>query len=1094
MKIKINAFKTSIILIACFVSIQWEANAALREMDESEVVTDSLTIEKLDSLLRPFVVEERAKINVKTKEEAHLVSEQLLVMAAASGLSDEKRPNEEVLASLIASLVSQRIKEEFNLVNDVYYMILFQDQAIYYSELGFHRRALEKELRAMSILQANKSVPEFEEYYPDELERLADRYQKVQNLPQAIDYQQQANDYYRSRSLLYYGCGLFKCARYYSEAGEYRKVIDCLNGFLSSMKKANEEVELEDMSELLALRGGAYLQIGDIKNSIKDYESNMTVSQILYGANSLEYSNSISNYATSLTFADRYYEAKEYFNQALSILDGNPEWGYDYMITCDQFSIVLIELGEYSEAKKYSDYAVDYCLRNKLRDYDYAQALINSSRCYSYLGDYERSYELSKEALQIEKDLGLPEERKNYGYYAALSSFANDALATGHLKEAEEACLVILNEGERTNFSAYIGSYRRLSEIEIAKGNFYAAMTYAQKAIDSSRKYSQSELSSLGQLAECYFYMAQYDKAVESYSQCVNIANKQFGDYNLSTLYYKICLCYSLFKANNEELVIRYVREINDNIKIIATKSLLGMTDKEKYFFIERISSWGEQILPLISASIGSKEIICELYNAILYNKGLLVLQERINNIAMHQDGLMCSQLKELRRRYNDKIEKGGGDSEESRTLLLNIESIEKDILNKLNNESINALIEMRNHSSWEEIKQTLSNKDLAVEMVAIKDSSQIYHYYALLLSFNSPQPKLIHLFKETDLPERPQIKGERPTKKELQYYDNYYERLYSLVWQPIEGELKGIKRIFFSPDRKLYAIGIEDATNNGKPLYETFDIKRVSSTIMLRKRPCKEKRPDQALIFGGLNMDTEISSENNHGTQTTTLDIPLPKFTDISQSTLEEVMQVKKLLDRKGIHSNTCTASEGTELQFKVLTEGHSVGIIHVATHGIFISDQSYSKYNKHLKDNPINGYSWYQNSMRHSGLALSGANHSSRCLEDNNGILTAKEISELFIPNQELTVLSACQTGQGDISFDGITGLQRGFKIAGSKTIIMSLWDVDSEVTTDLMSSFYQEWLKGVSKEEAFKKAKRKILKQHKNPYYWASFILLD
>ena len=76
----------------------------------------------------------------------------------------------------------------------------------------------------------------------------------------------------------------------------------------------------------------------------------------------------------------------------------------------------------------------------------------------------------------------------------------------------------------------------------------------------------------------------------------------------------------------------------------------------------------------------------------------------------------------------------------------------------------------------------------------------------------------------------------------------------------------------------------------------------------------------------------------------------------------------------------------------------------------------------------------------MQRSALALSGANHHSNCVEFNDGILTAKEISDLYIPDLELTVLSACQTGQGEMSFDGIAGLQRGFKKSRQELVCIS------------------------------------------------------
>ena len=92
------------------------------------------------------------------------------------------------------------------------------------------------------------------------------------------------------------------------------------------------------------------------------------------------------------------------------------------------------------------------------------------------------------------------------------------------------------------------------------------------------------------------------------------------------------------------------------------------------------------------------------------------------------------------------------------------------------------------------------------------------------------------------------------------------------------------------------------------------------------------------------------------------------------------------------------------------------------------------------------------------------------------------------------DLVVLSACETGIGDFSYDGIIGLQRAFKYAGVNSIIMSLWKVDDAATSLLMVNFFHNYLETGSKECAFREAQRIVRKKFQDPYYWASFILLD
>ena len=144
----------------------------------------------------------------------------------------------------------------------------------------------------------------------------------------------------------------------------------------------------------------------------------------------------------------------------------------------------------------------------------------------------------------------------------------------------------------------------------------------------------------------------------------------------------------------------------------------------------------------------------------------------------------------------------------------------------------------------------------------------------------------------------------------------------------------------------------------------------------------------------------------------------------------------------------------------------------------------------------------------MNRSGLLMSGDGRlvKSRVLDDDDdGILTAAEISRLDLRGMELTVLSACQTGLGDVSGDGVFGLQRGFKKAGAGTLLMSLWKVDDKATEMLMTQFYKGIAAGKSKYEALSDAQKYVRKYridkngmkvqvYAHPAYWAGFILLD
>lgn len=139
---------------------------------------------------------------------------------------------------------------------------------------------------------------------------------------------------------------------------------------------------------------------------------------------------------------------------------------------------------------------------------------------------------------------------------------------------------------------------------------------------------------------------------------------------------------------------------------------------------------------------------------------------------------------------------------------------------------------------------------------------------------------------------------------------------------------------------------------------------------------------------------------------------------------------------------------------------------------------------------------------SLTRSFIVMSGGNQliqrDSIPLDSEDGIVTAEEISHMDLHETNLVVLSACQTGLGDVSNEGVYGLQRGFKKAGANTLLMSLDKVDDEATRTLMVEFYRNLMSGKTKRQSLQDAQQYLRKfdngKYDNPKYWASFIMLD
>jgi CHAT domain-containing protein len=167
----------------------------------------------------------------------------------------------------------------------------------------------------------------------------------------------------------------------------------------------------------------------------------------------------------------------------------------------------------------------------------------------------------------------------------------------------------------------------------------------------------------------------------------------------------------------------------------------------------------------------------------------------------------------------------------------------------------------------------------------------------------------------------------------------------------------------------------------------------------------------------------------------------------------------------------------------------------MHIATHGYFLKDTEGSG-----DAFGISAENASNNPLLRSGLMLANASKTvsgmaETNLESNdNGILTAYEAMNLNLENTNLIVLSACETGLGDVkNGEGVYGLQRAFLVAGADAMIMSLWKVDDAATQQLMTNFYTNWIKLGNKQKAFKQAQIQLMTKYKEPYYWGAFVMM-
>jgi CHAT domain-containing protein len=209
------------------------------------------------------------------------------------------------------------------------------------------------------------------------------------------------------------------------------------------------------------------------------------------------------------------------------------------------------------------------------------------------------------------------------------------------------------------------------------------------------------------------------------------------------------------------------------------------------------------------------------------------------------------------------------------------------------------------------------------------------------------------------------------------------------------------------------------------------------------------------------------------------------------------EVDSVYKLLKSAGWQTTEYTG----DLALKdTVTQAHGPRLVHIATHGFFLSDEEL----KAAAEAEGNAANVNEDPMLRAGLFFAGADRVRQGAAPeagvDDGVLTAYEASQLNLEGTELVVLSACETGLGkELNVDGVFGLRRGLQEAGAESLLMSMWSVPDKETEELMSLFYAKWLAGMDKPEALRQAQleeRETVKKRYGkdlPFYWGAFVLI-
>ncbi len=822
----------------------------------------------------------------------------------------------------------------------------------------------------------------------------------------------------------------------YYDAKQYDKVISLLSPLMAEYE-ADESSSFEDYVSICHLLGGAYYETGNVTDAENIYNKGLTV---LF--NRSEDVTGLPVLRTILCDLGLVYntlrnndKAEEYLAYAKYLYEQNLDMDIAYARCLNNLALVAIAKGNRLWAKCYMDVSVDVLSKlSQVPETQLAMAYSNIGVIYEDMGYLDEAESNINKSIALYKRHNLTHELPQ-----ALNNLGALYWKKGDMVKAQE-CFTKAYRNSDTNYSNHA-----LLGLNLVGAQY---LNHDRQYINSVKALSK-EVSNdiLGKFA----FMP-------------NELREQY--WNMSNVYLQCCNAY-LFDTHD-------------------------------------------------SKNFGT------IYNNALFSKGLLLrtsnwIRSKINT----SDEKSREQLNELIS-LQSQLANGNISADSIAFIQYRIANLDRELTRS--NADYSAFKEEFTFD-WRKVRGSLGKGEAAIEFVEIPeiagDSISRIQYAAIVITKDSKNPDIIPLCEEQQLrsiftKDITTLSANGQKSKLSEYIRKLYsngnprlyngEKLYSLIWEPIESAMENISTIYYSPIGLLYSIAFQAVSHDSVPLCDKYNLNLLSSTReVVRLKRATSFQIDMAAVYGGISydaIDEDLIAEarsysRSRGSVWSADDTEVARAGwGYLAGTEKESWNVYAKLQDGGISTILLSNTQANEESFKAF-DNNSPTLIHLATHGFFLSDPKVIAKNVFMQRRET--IPEQNHLLNRSGLLFAGANRAWTAngvidgIED--GILTADEISRLNLYNTELVVLSACETGLGEIvSTEGVFGLQRAFKLAGVKSLIMSLWKVPDEATSKLMQLFYDNWLSGMEVHHAFAESQKQIREEYPSPYYWAGFVMLD
>ncbi len=742
--------------------------------------------------------------------------------------------------------------------------------------------------------------------------------------------------------------------------------------------------------------------------------------------------------------------------------------------------------------------------------------LINLGSTYFDIGNHAEAramFEKARENYGRIYGTGHPDYANalihNIGFQASYGAFDDEMLK--EIREVERICLK--NEVDSTDrlfidcLRAYRSYYFGMKEYHqaIAYGNQLSRLV--EKGYGrNSRFYAESMLEQ----ADSYVMLGDKENLALLYSEAYDIASFLDDENRESLLYFiesgRFADYYYLEEYDISRKSIEWVIE-KDKARFLELQNILSIQERANFYGnLTHLADYNNFLMHFPE----DPDVLTNALNNRLFIKGLLMYSESNQRDALAQSSdtsltRIHDEYLSSKNRLSNLQSEFGVDHEILDSIEFRIQQLEKEISRRLGEGMENKYASL----TWQDIRSSLGEDEAAVEVILFYHRTAppritLHPYYLAFIITRETveQPRLLMLSDAVEL---------------IDEYNGYWDymnagnehglpdsRLYDQLWSKLDEAIEGKKTIFFSPDGMYHQLNVEAlADREGNYMINKYKIKYVNSLKEVLKPHQDYGHNTHALLAGDPRFRMSLASFPDP--------VPVESIRSVSEfqsrmfpgtylsdlpGTRTEVDSIGSMLKSQGWE---CTMLTGPAASEDAIAAVKNPRVLHLATHGFFARNTNQVS-DTAAKDNKRGLYVFDMESFSRSCLFFSGAQSTLFYGYDyqegsGDGILTAWEIMEMDLDSTELVVLSACETGLGDVlNSEGVSGLRRAFHLAGARRVLISLWAVDDHATQLLMREFYSNWLMGMDMDQSLAVAKRYMINEtsYQHPRYWAAFIL--